>query len=144
MDGTDRSLTGFGAFKVHVSKQLTSSDINILATYFEFEPALREKSQGNGLEFVEKLVERGLITENDISKLLEALEKSGLGGKTSNIHKAFERYRKDATQDVVNAFDVYAIDRPYCNKDEPSLFELPLLSNGLVLNNLLTEYAVSK
>ncbi|XP_071831881.1 uncharacterized protein [Apostichopus japonicus] len=109
MDGTDGSRTGmnvntklfpgFGAFKLHVSKQLTSSVIDDLATYFEFEPVLCEKVKGNGLEFVNTLVETGQITEDDISKLLEALEKSGLGGKKSNIQSAFKRYRKDATQD---------------------------------------------
>ncbi|XP_071831822.1 uncharacterized protein [Apostichopus japonicus] len=99
MDGTDGSPTGFGLFKLYVADQLTNPDIKKLTTYFNFPPALSGKLEGDGLGFVNKLVDRGIIKETDISRLLKALNQLKLCGIQEDVRSEFKRRMEVAPQD---------------------------------------------
>lgn len=92
------SPSGFGAFKIHVADQLTEPFIERLANYFQFLPALKEKTRGNGLAFVNALLDNGTITEADISRLLIALKDVQLGGLKLTIEQKFMEYMRVAPQ----------------------------------------------
>ncbi|XP_071852918.1 uncharacterized protein [Apostichopus japonicus] len=99
MAGRDNTPNGFGAFKVYMASQLTGSQIAQLSTFFDFSRALFDKVEGNGLAFVNTLVDRGTIDETDISRLLEALEVIKLCGIQKRFQKKFRSCMEVATQD---------------------------------------------
>ncbi|XP_071831682.1 uncharacterized protein [Apostichopus japonicus] len=99
MDGTDGSLTGFGLFKLYVADQLTNPVIAKLTTYFNFPPALHARLQGEELEFVNTLIQRGIIKETDISVLLNALNQLKLRGIQEDVQREFLRCMAVAPQD---------------------------------------------
>ncbi|XP_071852927.1 uncharacterized protein [Apostichopus japonicus] len=87
MAGRDVNPYGFGLFKVYVSDRLANLVIRNLSTYFDIPPAFKD----DGLDFVHKLVDRGIIKETDISQLLNALHELKQCGIQEDIQKAFKQ-----------------------------------------------------
>ena len=82
-------MTDYGQFKVALADLLTIDLIISLATFFMYPPAkideLRNTTESRGQLMVSLMEERGQIQRNDVSQLLNGLEKLGLHGLLNTV-----------------------------------------------------------
>ncbi|XP_071820844.1 NLR family CARD domain-containing protein 4-like [Apostichopus japonicus] len=96
---------GFGLFKVDLAGHLNVTTIKQLSTLLGLNPGeidMIKGSQTPGLEMVNLLDERGIITPTDIRDLLKMLRKLKLAGVAGRIQSSFQAktYRANRDQDL--------------------------------------------
>ncbi|XP_071821282.1 uncharacterized protein [Apostichopus japonicus] len=91
--GTNPAELGFGLFKVDLADHLNVTTIKRLSTLLGLKPGEIDsinRSKTPGLEMVDLLEDRGIITPTDITDLLKMLRKLKLAGLAARIRSSFQ------------------------------------------------------
>ncbi|KAJ8019185.1 hypothetical protein HOLleu_42401 [Holothuria leucospilota] len=86
--------TGFRQFVVDLTESFTLPNAIEIATILDFPPAhidRTERDTPDGHVFSRLLQEKGVISQRDISPLIDALTKAGLHGIADDLQESFTR-----------------------------------------------------
>ncbi|KAJ8051176.1 NACHT, LRR and PYD domains-containing protein 10 [Holothuria leucospilota] len=90
---------GFGRFLVEVASLLTLANVRNLTTLLQYRPAeidAIERDTNPSSKFLMSLIEKGIIGETNISKLLDSLRSIDLHGVAEDVKASFTRNISDS------------------------------------------------